>query len=321
MKKILIGLLFISSLAIGQGVQYGPGQGLVTGSITTQNLNPLTGVPTAGSFVRLDLNNQSTVAIDVSGTYTGALSVQYSTDGGSTWVTITSTLALTLQTTSAKSATIASASVGKWTMNVSGWESVRVSGLAAMTGTAAVRMKAVSGAELIGFDEALPTGANVIGAVTQSGTWTAQIGNTANTTPILANGLIPVGTTTGDTGAKVATGNGATLTNVNAKGVQCIINMGAVSGTTPTAVIKLQGSSDAGTTWIDIPGATTASLTATGVYGITVYPGVAAVAGTTTTGTTAMVSAIIPRTWRLVWTIAGTTPSFTITNVQIAYIF
>jgi hypothetical protein len=35
------------------------------------------------------------------------------------------------------------------------------------------------------IDAALPTGSNVIGAVTQSGTWTVQPGNTANTTPWL----------------------------------------------------------------------------------------------------------------------------------------
>lgn len=126
--------------------------------------------------------------------------------------------------------------------------------------------------------------------------------------------------TTGDTGAKVATGNGATLTNVGNKGVQVLVNMGAVTGTTPTAVLKLQGSVDGGTNWFDIPGATTASLTATGLYGITVYPGIAANAGTTTTGTTATVSAVMPRTWRVVWTLGGTSPSFTITNIQYNYL-
>lgn len=126
--------------------------------------------------------------------------------------------------------------------------------------------------------------------------------------------------TTGDTGAKVATGNGATITNVGNKGVQILVNMGAVSGTTPTAVFKVQGSTDAGTNWYDIPGATTASITATGQYGITIYPGIAVTAGVATTGTTATASMVIPRTWRVVWTIGGTTPSFTITAVQYIYL-
>lgn len=37
------------------------------------------------------------------------------------------------------------------------------------------------------IDAAIPTGSNVIGAVTQSGIWTVQPGNTANTTPWLAS--------------------------------------------------------------------------------------------------------------------------------------
>jgi hypothetical protein len=33
----------------------------------------------------------------------------------------------------------------------------------------------------------------------------------------------------------------------------------------------------------------------------------------------AAVNGPLPRTWRAVWTLGGTTPSFTITNVQVAY--
>jgi hypothetical protein len=33
----------------------------------------------------------------------------------------------------------------------------------------------------------------------------------------------------------------------------------------------------------------------------------------------AFANTVLPRTWRLVWTIGGTTPSFTITNVQVTY--
>lgn len=261
---------------------------------------------------------------------------------------------------------------------------------------------------------ALPTGANVIGAVAQSGTWTVQPGNTANTTPWLIAGGAASGTTkagnpvqfggvfnttqptvttgqavevqasargalivtpgvdnsttnawftkitdgtntasikaastasaftdaaavvdirpggvlagmgavatTGDTGAKTATGNGATVANSGNKGVQIVIALGVVTGTTPTAVFKVQTSVDGGTTWVDLPGATTASLVATGNWGITIYPGQAVTAGTTTTGTTATVSGVIPRSWRVVWTIGGTTPSFTITSITYNYL-
>jgi len=157
-------------------------------------------------------------------------------------------------------------------------------------------------------------------AMTQSGTWTVQVGNTPNTTPILANHLTPVVSTTGDTGAKTATGNGATQTNVSAKGALVVVNLGTVTGTTPTAVFKLQGSADSGTTWVDLPGAATATLTATGVYAIEVFPGITTAAGVATSGNIATSSTALPRTWRVVWTLGGTTPSFTITNIQVNYI-
>ncbi len=190
MKKILFLLLMISTVAVAQPYN-GNGTGLATGNITTQNLNPLSGVPTTGSFVRLNLGNHSTLAIDVSGTYTGALSLQYSTDGGSTWVTVTNTFALTLQTSNTKSATIASASVGKWVASVPGWESVRLSGLAAMTGTAVVRMKSISAAEILSFDESLPAGTNIIGAL--SANQSSNIAQINGVTPLMGNGTTGTG--------------------------------------------------------------------------------------------------------------------------------
>lgn len=160
-------------------------------------------------------------------------------------------------------------------------------------------------------NEALPVRMMQSTSTAVTGTVTAN-GGTPFTNPVVA--------LTGDTGAKVATGNGATVTNLNAKGAQIVINLGAVTGTLPTCTFKVQGSADSGITWYDIPSANTASLTATGVYGITIFPGITTLAGTTTTGTTTCVSNVMPRTWRLVWTIGGTTPSFTITNVQVSYL-
>ncbi len=161
MKKIFLLLLLpIASLA---QIQFGNGTGIATGSITTQNLNPLTGVPTAGSFVRFDLNNQATVSINVAGTYTGALSIQLSQDNGTTWQTVTNALAVTNQVTNAQSATIASAAVGVFTVNVAGWETVRVSALAAVTGTANVRIKAITNNFYYTLFAPLPAGANTIG--------------------------------------------------------------------------------------------------------------------------------------------------------------
>lgn len=143
---------------------------------------------------------------------------------------------------------------------------------------------------------------------------------TASATAWLANPLNPAVSLTGDTGAKTATFNGATQTNTTGKGVQVVLNVGAVTGTSPTLVCKIQGSADGGTTWFDIPNAVTATIIATGVYGLQIYPNIAVVAGVATSGTIAQISSVLPRTWRVVYTIGGTTPSFTITNAQINYL-
>lgn len=173
MKKIIYFLLAVISFkASAQGVQFGAGYAFSSGSITTQNLNPLTGVPTAGSFVALTLGNQSTMTINVSGTYTGVLSLQYSTDGGSTWVTYTNANQLVLETSGVPVATIASAATGSWTTDVAGLTNVRVSALAAVTGTAVVSLRAVSASQQIGINQALPTGTNSIGNIGTIGTMT-----------------------------------------------------------------------------------------------------------------------------------------------------
>lgn len=121
-------------------------------------------------------------------------------------------------------------------------------------------------------------------------------------------------TTTGDTGAKSATGNGTTQTNFNAKGMALMFNTGAfVGGSTPTITYKLQFSPDGGTNFFDIPGAVTAAISAAGPVSLMIYPGLATVAN-------AVVNWAMTRTWRVVWTITGAPTSITITAINVAYI-
>lgn len=141
-----------------------------------------------------------------------------------------------------------------------------------------------------------------------------------STGQVVALGNVGANSVTGDTGAKTATGNGTAMTNTANKGVQIFIDLGTVSGTSPTCTFKVQGSVDGGTNWFDIPGAATASLTSSVDVGIMVYPGVAVTAGSTTTGTTATANMALPRTWRVVWTVGGTTPSFTINSISYNYL-
>lgn len=105
--------------------------------------------------------------------------------------------------------------------------------------------------------------------------------------------------------AKTATGNGATGTNHNFRGAEIFVNVTAVSGTTPTLTVRLQESYD-GTNFrdVDTTNLQTASITATGIAKLVVYPGIA-------TAANASLNSVLPRTFRLAWTIGGTTPSFT----------
>jgi hypothetical protein len=134
-------------------------------------------------------------------------------------------------------------------------------------------------------------------------------------------------TTTGDTGAKTATFNGATQTNFNARGAIITVLCATVSGTSPTMNVQLQWSPDAGTTWLAY-GPVTGNVTATGnTATLLVYPTHFDDASSTTATALAFgatvskaLNAPLPRTWRLVYTIGGTTPSFTITAVYVNYI-
>lgn len=83
----------------------------------------------------------------------------------------------------------------------------------------------------------------------------------------------------------------------------------AVSGTTPTLVVKLQWSPDGGTTWVDwdTTNLQTATITANGTYVLRVYPGATNTANSSRND-------FVPRTWRFYYTIGGTTPSFTLAS-------
>jgi len=118
--------------------------GYKSGNITTQNLVP-NGAATANSAVELDLNGSyNTVGIQVTGIYTGALSVQFSIDG-TRWETVGGTVvgnSIEDISVGTSAATIASAAIGVRRIRSSGMGKVRVTGLAAMTGTAVVTLVA-----------------------------------------------------------------------------------------------------------------------------------------------------------------------------------
>lgn len=142
MKKLLslsLALLLASCALAPAWAQTFPQ--LVSGSITTQNLVPA-GAATAGSAVELIVPaNAPVVSIQVSGTYTGALSVQAATDSVN-YVTLAAGTAITNVAAGTGAATITTGQVGVFSINPSGALRIRVTGLAAMTGTAIVTLRA-----------------------------------------------------------------------------------------------------------------------------------------------------------------------------------
>lgn len=133
-----------------------------SGSITTQNLVPA-GTATAGSAVELTVDDSSSGAIQVTGTYTGALSVQATVDGA-VWVTFSGVPLVNINT-GVSSATIPSAATGIYQMDCSAFLKVRVTALAAVTGTAVVTMIGSAGTGAVALDTMIPAGSNDIGGV------------------------------------------------------------------------------------------------------------------------------------------------------------
>lgn len=197
------------------------------GAITTQNVGAPTGdAVTANSTVIARLGGgYDTAAIAVTGTYTGALTVQVQLADG-TWVSLYGAQALTNAATGAQSATIASASQGVWQVDVSGFNAVRVTALAAVTGTANVVIMGGEGSGVVGIDTPVQLAAG-----------TAAIGTVA--TP---SGSAIAVTTTASTNASAPKTSAGNLFEVT------------VSNPTATAVyVKFYNKASAPTVGTDVP--------------------------------------------------------------------
>ncbi len=107
-------------------------------------------------------------------------------------------------------------------------------------------------------------------------------------------------------GARTATFTSNDLINNGAKGIRLCLDVTAASGTTPTLDVKLQSKDSLSGQYLDITGAAFAQKIAISTDDFVIYAGVATTASR-------RVSDILPKVWRVVFTIGGTTPSFTFT--------
>lgn len=138
MQTILKRFLFAAAL-----LALGAAHAQVTrqqGNITTQNL-VAAGTCTTGGCVEIDVSNRGAVTVQVTGTYTGALSGQATTDGV-TWVTLGASGSFTNVASGSTSATISSGSTGMFRVSgVVGALRFRIAALAAVTGTATITLQ------------------------------------------------------------------------------------------------------------------------------------------------------------------------------------
>ena len=106
------------------------------------------------------------------------------------------------------------------------------------------------------------------------------------------------------TAAGAGTTVSADQTNLVGRGVKVVVDITAITGTTPTLTVKIQGKDAASGKYYDI--LSSAALSTVSTVVLEVYPGIANAANATQ-GLT------LPKTWRATCTVGGTTPAVTAT--------
>lgn len=98
--------------------------------------------------------------------------------------------------------------------------------------------------------------------------------------------------------------NGADQTNLSSRGLHLAIDITAITGTTPTLTVTIQGKDAVSGKYYTI--LASAALSATGTTILRVYPGLTAAANT-------VANDVLPRDWRVIYVVGGTTPAVTAT--------
>lgn len=87
-------------------------------------------------------------------------------------------------------------------------------------------------------------------------------------------------------------------------GLILFLNISAATGTTPTLDVKVQGKDSISGNYVDVPGAAFAQKTGTGTSALVIHPAI-------TASTNVAIAQVVPKTFRVVSTLGGTTPNFT----------
>jgi len=146
-----------------------------SGTISTQNLNPTSGVATALSTVGLTLNGQATITFSTVGVFTGALTPQISMDG-TNWNTATNLFRMSNQTVIG---TVPNGVQDSYTLPVAGFNMFRMSANAAVTGSVVVAMRA-SQSTGVSYSGGASTAVTQGGPGTIGNSWYTKISDGAN---------------------------------------------------------------------------------------------------------------------------------------------
>jgi len=218
----------------------------VTGSITTENLAP-TATATAGSCVAISMADKGTVTVQVSETYTGALSGQV-TSNGRAWVTMAPSPFAPATALGTPTATISSGATGWWRVSeAAGAQQFRLCALAAVTGKANITL--VSSPASIGSSASVSGGTD---GVAQGSTTSGQNGvltQCAVTTsaPSYTNGQTSPITCDTSGGVRVTGGAGGTSSTFGAAVPATGTAAGLSDGTNMVLPRSFDGDSGAGT--------------------------------------------------------------------------
>lgn len=147
---------------------------LVVGSAEATTRSVVSNVTASGASVVLDTTDTANITLYIKGTWTGTFQFE-GRIGAADWFAVEGT---PIPSSGAVTETTAN---GTWTISTALRE-IRVRSSAFASGTATIEILAVDAGGGGGGG-----GGGVAGSVTQSGVWTVQPGNTANTTPWLAS--------------------------------------------------------------------------------------------------------------------------------------
>lgn len=345
MKKILLALLLLSASFVN--AQTATEMANIFGAAYNDATASASIAANATSGASIVMNGHGTAIFTFTGTFTATFQVQISGDG-STFTNVTASNQLINMATGAYMASGNITAVGSYIINCAGVNTIRIISTAYTSGTAVITARGSKASNIV-FVAGVPnviissgtlTTVSTVTTVTTLSQFAASAADADGTANPTTTAIRDFGhyynsstwdrmhgnwnTTTGDAGTKTSSFAGATQTNYDSRGARITVLCGTVSGTSPTLTAQLQTSPDGGTTWIN-EGPASVAVSATGnTVVFYVYPtnwSTSPSAGSITTGATAGVflDATLPRTWRLNYTIGGTTPSFAITAVYVNY--